>query len=134
MAFAGDAKCQLYLGCIYFDQSKFKNYEGCPYYEKSRDNWEKAAYWLQEAAKNGNTEAFTMIGICYKEGRGVAVNDVKAYKWLKKGAETGNSYAQLACGDILQKNGHIDQAKYWWMRAAAQGNEMAKERLQKIYN
>ena len=134
MAFAGDAKCQYYLGCIYFNRSKYKNYDGCPYYEKSRDNWEKAAYWLQEAAKNGNTEAFTLIGICYKEGRGVAVDDVKAYKWLKKGAETGNIYAQLACGDILQKYGHVDQAKYWWKKAAAQGNEKAKERLQKIYN
>ena len=58
----------------------------------------------------------------------------KAYKWLKKGAETGNIYAQLACGDILQKYGHVDQAKYWWKKAAAQGNEKAKERLQKIYN
>lgn len=134
MAFAGDAKCQYYLGCIYSNQSKYKNYDGCPYYEKSRDNWKKAAYWLQEAAKNGYKEAFTMIGICYKEGRGVAVDDVKAYKWLKKGAETGDVYAQLACGDILRKYGHIDQAKYWWKKAAAQGNEKAKERLQKIYN
>ena len=27
----------------------------------------------------------------------------------------------------------IEQAKYWWKKAAAQGNEVAKERLQKIY-
>lgn len=27
----------------------------------------------------------------------------------------------------------IEQAKYWWKKSAAQGNEQAKERLQKIY-
>ena len=27
----------------------------------------------------------------------------------------------------------IEQAKYWWKKAAAQGNEVAKDRLQKIY-
>lgn len=27
----------------------------------------------------------------------------------------------------------IEQAKYWWKKAAAQGNEFAKDRLQKIY-
>lgn len=27
----------------------------------------------------------------------------------------------------------IEQAKYWWRKSAAQGNEVAKERLQKIY-
>lgn len=27
----------------------------------------------------------------------------------------------------------IEQAKYWWRKSAAQGNELAKERLQKIY-
>ena len=28
----------------------------------------------------------------------------------------------------------IEQAKYWWKKSAAQGNEAAKERLQQIYN
>lgn len=32
---------------------------------------------------------------------------------------------------ILHKD--IEKAKYWWRKAAAQGNEIAKERLQKIY-
>lgn len=27
----------------------------------------------------------------------------------------------------------IEQAKYWWKKSAAQGNEVAKERLQKLY-
>ena len=27
----------------------------------------------------------------------------------------------------------IEQAKYWWQKAAAQGNEYAKELLQKVY-
>ena len=28
----------------------------------------------------------------------------------------------------------IEQAKFWWKQSAAQGNEVAKERLQQIYN
>ena len=32
---------------------------------------------------------------------------------------------------ILHKD--IEKAKYWWRKAATQGNEVAKERLQKIY-
>lgn len=132
-AFAGNAKSQFRLGCIYYYSRDYKNFKGCPYYEKSVDNWCKAAYWWQEAAKNGNVDAFTKIGICYLKGYGVNVNHKEAYKWLKKGAEVGNIDAQMACGELLLEYGHIDKAMYWWKQAAAQGNKEAKVKLQKIY-
>ena len=77
----------------------------------------------------------------------------KAAEWFRKGAELGNADAQVNYGDLFEKGYYFDvyfisgelssrdvivekdieQAKFWWRKAAAQGNKIAKDRLQKIY-
>jgi TPR repeat protein len=71
----------------------------------------------------------------------------KAVMWLKKAAELGSDYGQRNYGDLFMEGvkitvgthtevlvpKDIEQAKYWWKKAAAQGNEVAKDRLQKLY-
>ena len=161
-AFAGDARCQYYLGILY-------------YFE---DNWvendeTKAAYWWNEAALQGFVRAYNNIGICYKDGKGVNKDLKLAVEWLKKGAEAGESQAQYNYGNLflegvkIQIGSHkklkpgynpnyynkydlyawedvpdyeiliktdIDKAKYWWQKSAEQGNSSAINALQKIYN
>ena len=214
MAFGGNAEWQWKLGMMYYCGDEEYVYIGKP-------NYEKAAYWFLESAKNGYTESFNSIGICYKNGIGVSKDLKKAVEWLRQGAEAGDPLAQKNYGDLfyydkaktylltqqdmfehyfgsikdwdeyrkLKKKGltdsqterlyrnlifkntfrtnfttkddfnrwahsktpeqrdqyllsyfkkiiptDIEQAKYWWGKSAAQGNEEAKERLQKIYN
>lgn len=173
-AYAGDAYCQYNLGNIYFFNYYFID-----------NDYTKAAYWWNEAAKQGYTDAFNNIGVSYLDGIGVTTDPKLAIYWLKKGAEAGHALAQRNYGNrflngVKVKVGShkenitttdsdhkgkkiksywddntnertyvfqvdvddyetlievdIDQAIYWWKKSAAQGDEDAKEALQKIYN
>lgn len=137
-AFEGNAKCQFVLGCLYYHQ----NTCGIPFDSK------KAVYWWNESANQGYTGAFNNLGCAYKDGIGVAVDMKKAVKWLQKGAEAGSDKAQCNYGNLFRDGVEIkvgthseilivkdiEQAKYWWREAAAQGNENAKDNLQQIYD
>ena len=104
---------------------------------------EKAAYWYDQAAKKGHITACNNLGICYERGNGVKKDLQKAVNYLKIAAEGGDSYGQSNYGDLFETgvtvNGQvlvpkdIDKAKMWWQKAAAQGNDYAKDKLQKIY-
>ena len=132
-AFAGEARCQYYLGNLYFFQED---------YVENDDT--KAAYWWNEAAQRGYIDAYNKIGCAYKQGLGVHKNMKLAVDWLKKGAEAGESYAQYNYGafyrDGANFNGEIllpqdiEQAKFWWRKSAEQGNTLAIDALQKIYD
>ena len=143
-AYAGNASAQFLLGQLYY-WAEWYDYVNCDY--------SKAAYWYNEAASQNYTPAYNRIGVCYKEGTGVEKSLTKAFEFFMKGAEAGNKWAQLNLGDcykdgvkyyilgdgdiyyyIDKSHPDIEQAKYWWGKAAAQGNETAKNRLQKIYN
>lgn len=142
-AYQGDAKCQFDLGTIYyldyysddypiFNSDPYKKYPYEKYQKDYNRNQDKAAYWWLESAKSGYIRAFYYIGMCYKHGFGVNRDMNKATEWLQLGAEAGEPWAQKNYGDLFI-NSDIEQAKYWWKKSAAQGNEDAKERLQKIY-
>lgn len=177
-AFAGKPEMQYLLGNLY--------YWGNKHYNFVNTDEIKAAYWWNEAAKNGFVRAFNSLGIAYKEGIGVGVDLVKVVEYLKKGAEAGDDMAQMNYGDLFlegvkvkvgshketRKNvgyyrgNHsrkireyfdftihetvtiyevdvddyeelipvdLEQAKSWWQKSAEQGNQQAKDKLQKIY-
>ena len=39
--------------------------------------------WYRKAADQGSGEAYYHLGMCYAEGRGVALDEVEAYAYLK---------------------------------------------------
>lgn len=152
MAYSGDVDCQFLLGLFYCNgyynrpyKDDFSSSRYPTYYTEY--NIEKAAYWFHEAAKQDHPVACNFIGIFYKEGRGVTIDEYKTVAWLSKGAELGDPYAQVNYGDLLAEgvslyNGYtfftilkkdVEMARYWWKKAAEQGDERAKDRLQKIY-
>ena len=47
-------------------------------------SYEKAFYWTNKAAEQGNTLAQATIGNSYFTGRGVIQSDEKAFYWAKK--------------------------------------------------
>lgn len=168
LAYEGNAKAQNALGLIYYWIKK---------------DYDKAAYWWNEAVKQNHINAYNNLACAYMSGEGVKQNKRKAVEYFRKGAEGGCDWAQRNYGDlfvegvevkvgshkeeyttmhfqldndykrsyytddgrtvyvkerviddyrtILHKD--IEKAKFWWKKAAAQGNEVAKERLQKIY-
>jgi len=59
---------------------------------------EKAFYWFQKSAENGNEIAQYNLGECYELGNGVNKNEVKAFEWYKKSAEQEYSSAKFQLG------------------------------------
>ncbi len=52
-------------------------------------NLEKAFYWYQKAAENGNKAAMNNLAIHYENGKGTEKNLEKAFYWYQKAAENG---------------------------------------------
>lgn len=114
----------------------------------------RAAYWYSLAAQQGHNMALNNLGQAYRKGAGVEQDLVKATELIRKAAEQENPYAQLSYGDmfrdgevclrvvtdsikgeafIINAKPNIRLAKEWWTKALNNGNEEAKERLEKIY-
>ena len=51
---------------------------------------EKAVYWLEQAAKQGDADAMHWLGRCYLEGNGIAKNLSMGIMWLSKAAAYGH--------------------------------------------
>jgi Sel1 repeat protein len=118
-------------------------------------NYEKAAYWWYQAAIQGNASAMEFLANAYRYGRGVEKNLCKATELMRIAAEKDNSWAQLNYGDmfrdgdvwikidsvsingdnycVIRVKSNIKKAKEWWKKALENGNDSAKERLEKIY-
>lgn len=106
-------------------------------YEKGNGveaNIREAIKWYRLSAENGNSYGQLNIGDCFRDGQKVKVGehwekdtDAYYYNWsYKMGYHKVDDYETLIRQDL-------DSAKYYWQLSASQGNETAKERLQKIY-
>lgn len=95
----------------------------------------KAIGWLKLGAEAGEPRAQKNYGDLFLDGVKVCVGhhferrpyyDHTGYNVLWYEKVEVPDYKTLIPVDI-------EQAKYWWKKSAAQGNQVAKERLQKIY-
>ncbi len=57
-------------------------------------NYEQAAYWFHEAARQGNSVAEFSLGVMYSKGLGVPQDLGIALSWYLKAAEKGNEDAR----------------------------------------
>lgn len=106
-----------------------------------------AIEWLKKGAEAGDDLAQRNYGDLFRDGVRIQVgshkeqrtttiytdNRIKEY-WDNTRAQYMYVYLEdVADYEVLiQQN--IEQAKFWWKKSAAQGNKVAKERLQQIYN
>lgn len=96
----------------------------------------KAVHYLKLGAEAGEDWAQRNYGDLFMEGVKIQIG---SHKEIKPGYDPSlyNKYDLYAWKEVpdyeilIKKD--IEQAKYWWKKSAAQGNEIAKERLQKIY-
>src|SRR5436305_7004193 len=101
-------------------------------------NMKKSVYWYQKAAKNGNMAAKLSLANCYRLGKGVKKDEIKAFKYYEILAKQEIADAQHQLGNCFY-NGigtKIDkvQAKCWYEKAVNNGSVISKNTLKKIYN
>ena len=108
-------------------------------FEEQREKWyqqallcqkegkmEEAFSLFRHAADAGNASAQNWVGVCYGNGRGVAVNKTEAVRWYQKAAENGDTWGQynyalyLENGTGTAKN--PAEAVKWYRKAAEQGH------------
>lgn len=84
LAEKGDADAQFDVGICYFLGEPAL---GMPPSELIEQNYEKAIYWYEKSAEQGNVKAQRNLGRMYEEGIGVAQDYQKARKWYEKAAK-----------------------------------------------
>ena len=74
------------------------------------------------AAGQGSAPSQRLLGLCYLQGVGTAVDEAKARAWLRSAAEQGLPEAQYELGVMVHEGkgapADVDQA-YRWVRKAA---------------
>jgi len=94
--------------------------------------------WYTKAAEKGDPEAELALSGWYLTGsEGVLKqSDSEAYLWARRAANKGLSKAEYAVGYYAEVGigvkQDMDLAKRWYMRAAAQGNKRAMNRLTEL--
>ncbi|KAF7726612.1 hypothetical protein EC973_008576 [Apophysomyces ossiformis] len=123
----GYAPSQFKLGLAY--ENGFLN---CPVDAR------RSIAWYSKAAQQGDLESELALSGWYLTGaEGVlAQNDMESYLWARKAADKGFSKAEYAVGYYTETGigtkQNLDEAKKWYMRAAAQNNRRAMQRLAEL--
>lgn len=80
-----------------------------------------------------SASAMNRIGLLYEHGLGVPRDYVLAFRWYKKGAALGNSYAQGNLGSCYfygqGTDENTEEAAYWNLKAAKSGVVMAMDQI-----
>ncbi|KAI0244253.1 hypothetical protein L0F63_006178 [Massospora cicadina] len=91
--------------------------------------------WFTRGAEQGDPECELALSGWYLTGsEGVLKqSDTEAYLWARKAADKGLAKAEYAVGYYSEvgigAKPDLDEARRWFMRAAAQGNKRAMERV-----
>lgn len=88
-----------------------------------------AVRYFQRSAALGSAEAKVNLGNLYSEGEGVVKNTLLAKQLYKSAFRQGSAYGATALGSQYRNEGKTKRAKVWYGRAAAMGEEWAREYL-----
>ena len=81
----------------------------------------KAAKLYKRAVELGDVKAMTSLGVYYKNGRGVKMDEAKAKQLYRMAADRGDYIAQMNLGGLLLSEKNDDEAYRWFLLAAQQG-------------
>ncbi|QWD72534.1 tetratricopeptide repeat protein [Polynucleobacter sp. UB-Raua-W9] len=106
---------------------------------KSNASLKKAAHWLELAAKDGDRDAWYVLGEIYRRPQFSGYNAAESDRCFDRAADLGHAEAQLRKGANLWRKREKSeekvrglQASYWVWQAHQQGVVEAKELLSKI--
>lgn len=90
--------------------------------------------WLSIGAETGNPVAQCGLAIAYLHGEGTDKDIRKVEFWATKSAKSGYYYAQTLLGDLNYNVHHnLQEAIYWWEKAAAQNDTHSMQQLANLY-
>ncbi|MBR6068539.1 MAG: SEL1-like repeat protein [Bacteroidales bacterium] len=85
---------------------------------------------LMDVAEQGDAVAQYNLGVCYRDGKGIQQDYIKAFDWFKKSAEQGYATAQFEIGFCYRTGKGIQQdykkAFEWFKKSAEQGYATAQ--------
>ena len=141
----GCAPAQRRIGDYYADEEKYK--DAMRWYEKAAEQGDGASFneiglmysngkgvrqdankafgWFQRSAEAGFGWGMFNLAQCYEYGDGVQQNDRIAKKWYEKAANESLAEAECRMGEYCCDAGDYAKARYWYRRAAEQGNGRA---------
>jgi hypothetical protein len=114
---AGDAAAQVAAG-DHFAQTAAMATDR----DEAADNWKQAIAFYQKAADQGFVAGELHLADCYRDGRGVARDKVKAAEWYRKGADQGDAGAQGTLAMLYSMGQGVPQSDveaYFWFDLAA---------------
>ena len=125
LATGGDSEAQYELGYRYF--------EG----DDTRRDYEKAATWVEKAAKQGHVDAQVTFADMFWDGDGVQEDWKQAWLWYNKAAEQGNAKAAheiaiILLGGYADRRQDIKKGLEWLQTAANRGNLLAQRALDRL--
>jgi len=99
--------------------------------------YNKALFYLSYEANLGDDRAQYNLGIMYKKGLGVPVNDNEAFSWFFLSADQGNILAKYALGNAYLKGEGINKnyllAFKSYKYAGLKGHPMARLNIGNMY-
>ena len=149
LADGADPAAQLYLGDMYRDgigvEQSYKDalhyYTQCEHWTHSPDaqyrigmmyyeglgvrkSYNDALMMFNNAASQNYADAEFKLGEMYAEGKGVKKSESESNNWYHRAADDGNVDAQIMLGYGLMNSQNPDHAgaRYWFEKAASQGN------------
>ena len=91
---------------------------------------------LRAAAERGDPDGQNVLGVRYRDGRGVARDDAEAARWFRAAAERGDALGQFNLGVMYSEGRGVArdeaEAARWYKKAAEQGDADAKDRLARL--
>lgn len=100
-------------------------------------DFKKAFYWAEKAAKKGNVEGMSLLGALYSRGDGVKQDHEKAFHWSLKAAQGGDVDSMYFIGlnyyDGQGVERNLTKAVQWLVKAMDHGNNEAKEKLVEMF-
>ena len=104
----GEVRAQVLLGNVLYDsdpEAAFRHWKSAAqkgepsakynlgFFAYTNKKDEEAAFWISDAASQGDGAAQYLYAVMYQEGRGVEMNFDKAMYWLQKAAAQNHMYA-----------------------------------------
>ena len=126
-----EAQSGNYAACEYVGSSYFTGDGGV------EQNYSEAFKWYQKAALNGETSAFTWMGIMYYWGYGTVQDYFQAFRWFKKASQLANPLANYWLGQLYYNgqgtNKDYKKAFECFQKAAENGIKEAYAWLGRMY-
>ena len=95
-----------------------------------RKDYATALQELEPLAEQGNSEAQSILGTMYEDGKGVSRDYAEAAKWYRKAAEQGDAGAQHNLGWLYSKGLGVQRdlaEAFGWLRKAAENGDVGAQ-------